>query len=97
MDNGLSVTTFSETPKIPIYSVAFVISDLKYYEHPGKRRYRVYAREEHLNKNYTLHPLLLSINFLEKLEETFSFEYDKTIKKADSVALPDHVSAIENW
>ncbi|CAG9805230.1 unnamed protein product [Chironomus riparius] len=96
--DGLSITTFSETPKIPIYSVAFVISDLGFYEQPeGKRKYRVYARKEHLDKEYTLQPLLYSINFLETLEAKFSFNYSEIIGKADSVALPDHVSAIENW
>ncbi|XP_070509992.1 putative aminopeptidase-2 [Chironomus tepperi] len=95
--DGYSVTTFSETPKMPIYSVGFVISDLDYYEYPGKRRYRVYARSEHLDKNFTVLPLVYSINFLETLEETFSFNYSEVIGKSDNVALPDHVSAIENW
>lgn len=82
---------------MPTYSVGFVISDLGFYEHPGKRRYRVYARQEHLNKDYTLKPLLLSIDFLETLEAKFSFNYSEIIGKSDNVALPDHVSAIENW
>ncbi|KAL7036524.1 hypothetical protein ACKWTF_008832 [Chironomus riparius] len=98
IDAEWATTTFKETPKMPTYLLAFVISDLKSTEvMSGDVRHRVFARQEHVNKFFSLPGLAFSKEYLNLLETTFSFQYDRTIKKVDSVAVPDHGSAMENW
>lgn len=84
---------------MPTYLLAFVISDLKSQELPtgGNVKHRVFARPEHVNGLLGLPGLLFSNEYLELLESTFSFTYDTNISKMDSVAVPDHSSAMENW
>lgn len=83
---------------MPTYLLAFVISDLKSQElTTGSVKHRVFARPEHVNKFLTFPGLAFSKEYLELLETTFDFQYDTTIGKMDSVAVPDHGSAMENW
>jgi aminopeptidase N len=83
---------------MPTYLLAFVVSDLKSTSLPlpGTQQ-RVFARPEHVDNYFTLPGFIFSTEFLGLLEKTFSFKYDSTIKKLDSVAVPDHGSAMENW
>ena len=82
---------------MPTYLLAFIVSDLKYHEFPGDIKHRVYARPEHVSQFMTLQGLAFSKEYLDLLEKTFLFQYDRTIGKMDSVAVPDHGSAMENW
>jgi len=83
---------------MPTYLLAFVVSDLKNQSVPlDGVQHRVFARPEHVNNFLTLPGLIFSKEYLDLLETTFSFKYDSQIGKVDSVAVPDHGSAMENW
>lgn len=92
--NGWTETTFGKSPIMPTYLLAFVISDLKHgMELPFDGiTYRVYTREEHLN--YTLSPTFNTYLFMNEMQKIFNFTYE--LSKLDSVAMPDHGSAMEN-
>lgn len=75
---------------MPTYLLAFVISDLTSVT-IGKNT--VYSRAEQMSGAFFA--AYFSEQFLNKLEETFEFSYK--LSKMDSVAMPDHGSAMENW
>ena len=82
---------------MPTYLLAFVISDLKSQQMMSEDiKLRVFARPD-ISPMFTLPGLAFSKEFLDLLEKTFSYQYDRTILKLDSVAVPDHGSAMENW
>lgn len=91
--NGTATTTFNKTPvTMPTYLLAFVISDLTPNTlFPGRQK--IYTVSS-LN-NYVTTSLLYSIQFLSQLENFVNVTYK--FPKLDSVAVPDHGSAMENY
>lgn len=84
---------------MPTYLLAFTVSDLRHYSLPIPHQpiQRIYSRPEYIEKFYTASGLMFSIEFLSELELKFGMKFDEKIGKLDSVAVPDHGSAMENW
>jgi aminopeptidase N len=87
----MKTTTFEKSPKMSTYLLAFVVSDLTSIKY---RRQNIFARNSLTVRN-DIFPAFYSEEFLKIMEQLFSYNY--TLEKLDSVAMPDHGSAMENW
>jgi aminopeptidase N len=82
------------TPKMSVYLLAFVVSDLSGIPMLGETNHTLYARADVLMETGIM-GAFFSSEFLKIMESVFEFDYE--IPKLDSVAVPDHGSAMENW
>lgn len=79
---------------MPTYLLAFVVSDLDYINTPEvPLSQRIYATAELVESARSA--LILSELFLDILGNYANFSYQ--LPKLDSVAMPDHGSAMENY
>lgn len=95
-------TTFTTTPIMPTYLIAFVISDFESiasYDLPlidNVVRHRLFANE--LNINDTFFGLYTHIYMLEQIQNYFDYKF--VLPKLDTIGIPAAqypVGAMENW
>lgn len=89
----MMVTTFDDTPSMPTYLLAFLVSDFVYVESDTYTPQRLYMRPTA--------PDAWSVGFeagveiLHALENYLDVPYG--LPKMDQVAVPDKGGAMENW
>ncbi|XP_011828255.1 PREDICTED: aminopeptidase Q [Mandrillus leucophaeus] len=92
-----TVTTFSTTPHMPTYLVAFVICD---YDHVNRtergKEIRIWARKDAIANGSVDFALNITGPTFSFLEDLFNISY--SLPKADIIALPSFDNhAMENW
>jgi puromycin-sensitive aminopeptidase len=93
---GLEIVTFSPTPKMSSYLVAFIVGDFEYIEKKSKRGVLVRVYTTHGKKHQAKFSLDVTIKVLEFYEKYFNIPYP--LKTLDMIAVPDFSSlAMENW
>ncbi|KAG5680752.1 hypothetical protein PVAND_010239 [Polypedilum vanderplanki] len=92
--DGTITTKFNVTPKMSVYLLAFVVSDFTYNSQGSNPTHRIFSRPDHSIQN-RIPNAFNSYVFLNFMQEYFNFSYE--LSKMDSVAMPDHGSAMENW
>ncbi|XP_046398971.1 aminopeptidase N-like isoform X2 [Ischnura elegans] len=83
---------FEETPKMPTYLVAFVVSNFTYMKAEG-HEFRVWTRREYIND--VAYSLRIGPTLLEVMKNITGIAY--SLPKMDIVALPGFRGAMENW
>lgn len=81
---------------MPVYIVAFVVSDHKSTKRVGKQR--IFAREDDLERGSMDYALEISGRILKQLEEYTGIDFP--LSKLDQFAVPDNYfkdDAMENW
>lgn len=90
------VTTFSPTPVMSTYLLAFTVSDFI-----GKRDYPIakittYARRDAINAGHADYAAQITEKILNLYEKTFDLKYP--LEKLDQIAVPDFsAGAMESW
>ncbi|KAK5649207.1 hypothetical protein RI129_000236 [Pyrocoelia pectoralis] len=96
LGNGTQMDVFKETPLMPTYIVAFIVSDFEYTR--ASDIVRILAPVEHTQGDSTNFILEESVKILRALEEYTGIKYP--LDKLDLVAVPQHYyldGAMENW
>lgn len=93
---GYKIVSFSPTPKMSTYLLAFIIGDFEYIENHTKNNVKVRVFTTHGKKHQAKFALEVAIKSLEFYEEYFNIPYP--LKTLDMIAIPDFESgAMENW
>ncbi|XP_046398929.1 aminopeptidase N-like isoform X1 [Ischnura elegans] len=83
---------YEETPKMPTYLVAFIVSNLSYVKAEG-HEFRVWTRREYIND--VAYSLRIGPTLLEVMKNITGIAY--SLPKMDIVAVPGFGGAMENW
>jgi len=93
---GLKVMTFSPTPKMSTYLLAFIVGDFEYLESKTKNGVRVRVYTTPGKKHQAKFALDCAIRTLEFYEKYFDIPFP--LPALDMIAIPDFSSgAMENW
>lgn len=97
MDGEYITTSFEETPPIPVFVLAFTVSDFDFVEvRHDDLDIRVYARSSAIAAGEADDGLRLSEEMLRDMENIFGFPY--TLPKSDQIALPSFgTDGALNW
>jgi aminopeptidase N len=91
--NNISITYFEDTPPIPAYTVAFVVTDLPYISDGNQR---VFGRLAAIAEESVSFALEAAVQISKALQKNFNLK--PALKKVDHVALPTfHVDSVENF
>ncbi|ROL43252.1 Aminopeptidase N [Anabarilius grahami] len=90
------VTTFSPTPIMSTYLLAFTISDFESRIVPSRPNMHIYARKEAIKAGHADYATEITHTILTHYEDIFELKYRED--NLDQIALPDFgVGAMENW
>lgn len=97
LDGEYATTLFEETPPIPVFVLAFTVSDFTFVETNNPDvDFRVYARPSAIANGQADDALRLAEEFLRILEDRFQFNY--SLPKSDQIAIPSFASdGALNW
>ncbi|XP_031340683.1 aminopeptidase N-like [Photinus pyralis] len=96
LENGYKMDVFKETPIMPTYIVAFIVSGFQYTKSNGI--FRILAEARHTQDGSTDFVLGESTKILKSLEAYTEIQYP--LDKIDMIAVPAHYyldGAMENW
>uniref|UniRef100_A0A182PUT5 Aminopeptidase n=1 Tax=Anopheles epiroticus TaxID=199890 RepID=A0A182PUT5_9DIPT len=94
--DGMSITTFPETPKMPSYLLGIVVSDFKEVSFPNFARQSAFIRSTALNSPVADFIVEAGFKILQFLEEFLEISY--ILPKLYHVAIPDFSpGAMENY
>lgn len=96
--DGTITTSFSNTPLMSSYLLAFVVSDFEYITNEvdlpqGEVIHRVWTKPDSISKAWFA--LENSAKVLKELENYVQFPFE--LPKVDSAAIPNKGGAMENW
>lgn len=95
-DGGFKTVTFSPSPKMSTYLLAYIIGEFEYIEKKTKRGVLVRVFVTHGKKKQAEFALETAARCLDYYEEYFDIHYPLPVM--DLIALPDFASAaMENW
>lgn len=96
-DGEYVTTIFEETPPIPVFVLAFTVSDFDFVEiNDPDVDFRVYARPSAISAGEAADGLRLGQEMLRAIENLFGIPY--TLPKSDQVAIPSFASdGALNW
>ncbi|KAK7152126.1 hypothetical protein R3I94_008458 [Phoxinus phoxinus] len=90
------VTTFTPTPIMSTYLLAFTLADFTYKSIPTGTNMHIYARREAIVAGHADYAVEITHKILIHYEKEFGLKYP--LDKLDQIALPDlSVGAMENW
>lgn len=97
-EDGIVTTTFSPTPIMSSYLLAFVVSDLKEINNNETKEsddtlHRVWVRSDALSKAH--YGLEISVAVLKTLEDYLGFKFE--LSEINSAGVPNKGGAMENW
>ncbi len=94
--DGRKIVTFSPSPNMSSYLLAFIVGDLESVEASTKRGVVVRGWTTHGKSHLARYAVETSVKLLEYYEEYFGTEYP--LPKLDLIAVPDFgAGAMENW
>lgn len=93
------ITNFVETPAMPTYLVAFVVSDYKKVNESSYRApQQVFAKPQSIDNGEADLAVTIAGRILTQIETYFGLNYRYLQPKMDQVAIPDFAGgAMENW
>lgn len=92
---GLYTTTvFEETPPMPVYLLAFLVSDFSYVEIHADPPQRVFARPEAIENGDADFAVRAGVNVLQHIDEYFGVNYTENHVKIDQVAIPGFFAGV---
>lgn len=93
--NGMTKTTFQETPIMSTYLIAFVISDFANLSSPNGY-YRTFSKPSAINS--TKMALVEGEKILDGISNYLGINYNVTMPKMDQISIPQFsAGAMENW